>query len=108
MNLTLKILSTEFVAFASPCFATGIPVADAANLSQNLQHYIETLAQGVQQLTDYALQMKQYENELLRYDEMVKNRIAPAIRRPRCLPGSVRRSNFLHGRCVLQQRPVQS
>ena len=78
MRLTHKIASSIFVLFASPCFASGIPVVDAANLTQNLQDYIENLAQGVQQLTDYALQVKQYENELLRYDEMVKNRIAPA------------------------------
>lgn len=58
--------------------AAGIPVADAVNLQQNLMDYIESLSQGVQQMTSYALQVRQYENEILRYDEMVKNRLAPA------------------------------
>lgn len=77
MRLTHKLFSCVFAVISAPTWASGIPVVDAANLTQNLQDYIENLSQGVQQLTDYALQMKQYENELLRYDEMVKNRLAP-------------------------------
>lgn len=78
MRLSHKLFSCFFAIISAPTWASGIPVVDAANLTQNLQDYIENLSQGVQQLTDYALQVKQYENELLRYDEMVKNRIAPA------------------------------
>ena len=73
-----KLATLLIFVFSNPALASGIPVVDAANLTQNLQDYIENLAQGVQQLTDYALQMKQYDNELLRYDEMVKYRLAPA------------------------------
>lgn len=78
MQTTRKLLFLLCSIVSTPSLASGIPVVDSANLTQNLQSYIESLSQGVQQLTDYALQVKQYENELLRYDEMVKNRIAPA------------------------------
>lgn len=73
----LAVISSLYIA-SSPVHASGIPVVDAASISQQLMGYIEQLSQGVQQVTAYTLQVKQYENELLRYDEMVKNRIAPA------------------------------
>lgn len=79
MRLKQKLLSSLLVFISMPTLATGIPVVDGANLQQNLMDYIESLSQGVQQLTSYALQVRQYENEILRYDEMVKNRIAPAV-----------------------------
>ena len=57
--------------------SSGIPVGDGANLSQNLMGYVESLSQGVQLVTSYTLQLKQYENELLRYEEMLDARKLP-------------------------------
>lgn len=72
-----KVMALLLSLSVGQAVAAGIPVADALNLQQNLMGYIESLSQGVQQLTDYTLQLKQYENELLRYQELVAARQMP-------------------------------
>ena len=55
----------------APAHATGIPVIDAANLSQNVMNTIEAVAQTLKQIEEYTLQLQQYENQL-------QNTMAPA------------------------------
>lgn len=57
---------------ASQVRASGIPVLDAANLSQSVMDVIETIQQGLTQVEQYATQLQQFEQE-------VQNTIAPAV-----------------------------
>ena len=55
-----------------PCAqASGLPVIDASNLTQNLMTAIESVAQTLKQIEQYKTQLKQYEN-------MLQNTLAPA------------------------------
>lgn len=58
-------------ALSMPAGATGIPVIDGANLSQNLVTAIEEVAQTLKQIEEYSTQLQQYENQL-------QNTLAPA------------------------------
>ncbi|MBP9806423.1 MAG: P-type conjugative transfer protein TrbJ [Candidatus Accumulibacter sp.] len=58
-------------AMMTPAHATGIPVLDVANLSQNVITSIEAVAQTLKQIQQYQTQLQQYEN-------MLQNTLAPA------------------------------
>lgn len=58
-------------AMMIPSYATGIPVIDGANLSQNIMTAIEEVAQTLKQIEEYQTQLQQYEN-------MLQNTMAPA------------------------------
>lgn len=61
------------VSFAAPqARASGIPVLDAANLSQSVMDVIENIQQGLTQVEQYYTQLQQFEQE-------VQNTIAPAV-----------------------------
>ena len=51
--------------------ASGIPVFDGANMTQNTMAAIENIAQTLKQIEQYRTQLQQYENQL-------KNTVAPA------------------------------
>ena len=59
------------VGVAQPAHTTGIPVVDAANVSQNMVSAIENVAAVGKQIQQYQTQLQQYEN-------MIKNTVAPA------------------------------
>ncbi|MFI3270734.1 MAG: P-type conjugative transfer protein TrbJ [Pseudomonadota bacterium] len=50
--------------------ASGIPVIDAANLTQNTVDALESVTQTIKQIEQYILQLQQYEDQ-------VKNTVAP-------------------------------
>ena len=58
-------------AISMPAHATGIPVIDGANLSQNIMTAVESVAQTLKQIEQYRTQLQQYEN-------MLQNTLAPA------------------------------
>ena len=58
-------------AMMAPAHATGIPVFDAGNLTQNVMTAMESVAQTLQQIEQYRTQLQQYEN-------MLRNTAAPA------------------------------
>ena len=58
-------------AMMVPAQATGIPVIDAGNLTQNVMTAMESVAQTLQQIEQYRTQLQQYEN-------MLRNTAAPA------------------------------
>jgi len=62
-----------FVLFCyfSSAKAGGIPVVDAANISQTTVAAVENVAQRIKQLHQYQTQLKQYEN-------MIRNTLAPS------------------------------
>ena len=75
-----KILAAKiFLAMAlsaspvmmAPAHATGIPVFDAGNLTQNVMTAMESVAQTLKQIEQYRTQLQQYEN-------MLRNTAAPA------------------------------
>lgn len=70
------VLIMAFVTSAST-FATGIPVFDASNLSQNLVSAMEAVAQTLTQMDQYTTQINQYDTQLSQYDNMIKNTAAP-------------------------------
>lgn len=78
-NLAAKpvIFAAAMTFFTSGAFLNGqvanagIPVIDAANVSQNVLSAIENIAQTAQQIQEYQTQLQQYENQLL-------NTMAPA------------------------------
>lgn len=65
------LIASCLIASSSYVCATGIPVLDAAGLSQNTVTAIEAVVQTQQQIEQYATQLLQYEN-------MLKNTVAPA------------------------------
>jgi P-type conjugative transfer protein TrbJ len=80
MKLGKKILAAKIFlllglasgpAMITPAHATGIPVIDAGNLSQNVMTAMESVAQTLQQIEQYRTQLQQYEN-------MLRNTAAPA------------------------------
>lgn len=78
MQLKMKLVAVVSTLALSPSvFASGIPVIDGANLTQSVKDYVEVIAQGARQASQYALQLKQYENEMLRYRELLKARELP-------------------------------
>lgn len=78
MQLKMKFFAVVSTLALSPSvFASGIPVIDGANLAQSVKDYVEVIAQGARQASQYALQLQQYENEILRYREMLKARELP-------------------------------
>lgn len=77
-TLTKKILAAKvaLALIAGPglldtAMATGIPVVDASNLSQNIMTAQESIAQTLKQIEQYRTQLLQYENQL-------RNTLAPA------------------------------
>lgn len=54
-------------------WATGIPVVDGANLTQNVMTVIEEITQTATQLEEYATQIQQYTVQLEQLENMVKN-----------------------------------
>lgn len=68
--LTLIVIATSPITIA-PLSASGVPVIDAANLTQNILTAIESVAQTLKQIEQYKTQLKQYEN-------MLQNTLAPA------------------------------
>ena len=73
-----KVVAGVAMALAGhSAMASGIPTVDLAAITQFILGYVEQLAQGVQQATSYALQVKQFENEVLRYKELIAARQLP-------------------------------
>ena len=75
-----KILAAKFVlgmalstspVMMVPAYATGIPVFDAGNLTQNVMTARESVTQTLKQIEQYRTQLQQYEN-------MLRNTVAPA------------------------------
>ncbi len=70
-----KILSASALVFtlalSSPAGAQGIPVMDAANITQSTLSAMEDVAQTLKQIEQYQTQLQQYEN-------MLQNTAAPA------------------------------
>lgn len=56
---------------ASPARGSGIPVFDAANLTQTTLSAFEAVTQTIKQIEEYALQLQQFEDQ-------IKNSLAPA------------------------------
>ena len=71
MKLLHLILIIATLLAPLPARAGGIPVFDAANLQQTTLSAIEAVNQTLKQIEEYALQLKQYEDQ-------IKNSIAPA------------------------------
>jgi type IV secretion system protein TrbJ len=69
------LLVTVLVAALSlglPSSSRAMPVYDAGNFAQNLVSAIEAVDQGLTQVL-------QWQNQLLQYEEMVRNGLAPAV-----------------------------
>ena len=80
---TLKLSATKVViaivvsvTTPTPSFA-GIPVIDGSNLTQNAMTAMETVAERVTQLQQYASQLSQYSTQLQQYSNMMQNTAAP-------------------------------
>lgn len=68
------------VSFAVPqARASGIPVLDAANLSQSVMDVLESIQQGLTQVEQYATQIDQYATQVRQFEQEVQNTIAPAM-----------------------------
>jgi len=67
--LVAMLLSSSLSS--TPPASAGIPVIDAANLSQNIVSAYESVAQTLKQIEEYRTQLQQYEN-------MLQNTLAPA------------------------------
>jgi type IV secretion system protein TrbJ len=65
------------VTAPTPSFA-GIPVIDGSNLTQNAMTAMETVAERVTQLQQYASQLSQYATQLQQYENMIQNTAAPS------------------------------
>ena len=65
-----KYLAALALILASNANATGVPVIDGGNLSQNITGYIQD---GIAQAKDYAMQMQQYTQQLQAYAQMVQD-----------------------------------
>ena len=62
--LQLAIAITICGSIAPNSLASGIPVVDAANLSQNVVNTAESIAQTLKQIEEYKTQLQQYQNQL--------------------------------------------
>ena len=72
MQLSLRLLAAKIGLLLSlNASATGIPVIDAANLTQTTYTAIQSVAQTLKQLDEYATQLQQYEDQ-------ITNTVAPA------------------------------
>ncbi|MCK9238270.1 MAG: P-type conjugative transfer protein TrbJ [Thiopseudomonas sp.] len=73
----LAVAFSACVLVASPAQA-GIPVIDGGNLTQNIISAIESVAQTMTQLDQYAQQIEQYQTQLQQYENQLQNTAAPA------------------------------
>lgn len=71
-RLAVALLVAIAIALALPCPSRAMPVYDGANFAQNLVSAIEAVDQTLTQIL-------QYQNQLLQYEEMVRNGLAPAV-----------------------------
>ena len=55
----------------APAYSAGIPVIDTTNLAQTTISAMEAVNQTLKQIEEYALQLKQYEDQ-------IKNTLAPS------------------------------
>lgn len=69
--LAAKTALVIMISACVPAAHAGIPVIDAANLSQTVLSATENVAQTLKQIEQYQTQLQQYEN-------MLKNTMAPA------------------------------
>jgi P-type conjugative transfer protein TrbJ len=69
LALVLTFVATPHLT--TPARATGLPVIDGANLSQNMVTAIENVAHTMKQIEQYRTQLQQYEN-------MIQNTAAPS------------------------------
>lgn len=79
MRFKKAALAAALTLCGHSAMASGIPTVDLAAITQYILSYVEQISQGVQQATAYALQLKQFENELQRYQELVKQRQLPGV-----------------------------
>jgi P-type conjugative transfer protein TrbJ len=71
-KLTALLMALALLLTTTPFAHANLPVVDASNLAQNIVTAIETIDQGLTQVL-------QYQNQLLQYEEMVRNGLAPAV-----------------------------
>ncbi len=70
-KLIVKWVSVLFIGgLAHPAHTSGIPVVDAANISQSTISAMENVAAVLNQVQQYQTQLQQYENQ-------IKNTVAP-------------------------------
>ena len=71
-KLVIKWVLVLFIGgLAHPAHTSGIPVVDAANISQSTISAMENVAAVLKQVQQYQTQLQQYENQ-------IKNTVAPA------------------------------
>ena len=68
--LAANVAAIFAVSVVPPAFATGFPVFDGGNFSQNIVTAIESVAHTMKQVQQYQTQLQQYEN-------MLQNTTAP-------------------------------
>lgn len=56
----------------------GIPVIDAANVSQSMITALESVSQTLTQIEQYATQVQEYQTQMDQYELQMKNSLAPA------------------------------
>lgn len=79
--MKIKILAAKIALAAAITTSTvqaGIPVIDGGNLTQNVISAIESVAQTMTQLDQYAKQIEQYQTQLNQYENQLQNTMAPA------------------------------
>jgi len=59
-----RIIILIFALNINFCFASGIPVIDTGNLTQNILTALESVNQTLKQIEQYETQLEQYENQL--------------------------------------------
>ena len=69
-NKLLAVAVAGAMAITTPVLAAGIPVLDAAALSQNIKDF-------TQHLKDYEQMIKEYKQQILQYERQVKDATRP-------------------------------
>ncbi len=76
--LVTKAVIALVVSVTTPTPSVAeIPVIDGSNLTQNAMTAMETVAERVTQLQQYASQLSQYATQLQQYENMIQNTAAP-------------------------------
>lgn len=79
MGVIALSFALNFSLFSNYAHATGIPVFDGGNLSQNMVTAFEAVAQSLTMMDQYMTQIDQYDTQLDQYDNMIRNTAAPAM-----------------------------
>ena len=70
-NAAAMLLMLSPISIITPTYATGLPVIDSSNLSQNIVTAVENVVHTAKQIQQYQTQLQQYEN-------MLQNTTAPS------------------------------